>query len=111
MKRFVVIGLGNFGASVAEVLYAHGQDVTAVDVNPDAVDRICTYDVLVHTWDLARATGLDETLDPEEVHRYVSGMEEADVAMRQSGHYGPRVPVPDDADQQTRLIAFTGRRP
>lgn len=77
----------------------------------DAVEMICTTDVLVHTWDLARATGLDETLDAEAVHRYVEGMEPADEAMRASGHYGPRVPVPDDADEQTRLIAFCGRQP
>jgi hypothetical protein len=32
-------------------------------------------------------------------------------AIRQSGHFGPRVEVPDDADERTRLIAFTGRRP
>jgi hypothetical protein len=31
--------------------------------------------------------------------------------MRQSGHYGPRVEVPDDADEQTKLLAFMGRRP
>jgi uncharacterized protein (TIGR03086 family) len=77
----------------------------------DAVDMICTPDVLVHTWDLARATGLDETLDPVEVHRFVESMEPTDELLRSSGHYGPRVPVPDDADEQTRLIAFLGRQP
>ena len=30
--------------------------------------------------------------------------------MRDSGHYGPRVEVPADADAQTRLLAFMGRR-
>jgi uncharacterized protein (TIGR03086 family) len=65
----------------------------------------------VHTWDLARATGLDETLDADEVHRLVEAMEPMDEAMRSSGHYGPRVDVPADADEQTRLLAFTGRRP
>jgi hypothetical protein len=34
-----------------------------------------------------------------------------DDMLRSSGHYGPRVAVPDDADQQARLIAFTGRDP
>jgi uncharacterized protein (TIGR03086 family) len=76
-----------------------------------AVDMICTPDVLVHTWDLARATGQDETLDPDAVHRFVESMEPADEAMRSSGHYGPRIAVPDGADEQTRLIAFVGRRP
>jgi len=77
----------------------------------DAVDMICTNDVLIHTWDLARATGLDERLDPDEVHAYVSSMEPLDDLLRSSGQYGPRVPVADDADEQTRLIAFLGRQP
>jgi len=68
-------------------------------------------DVLVHTWDLSRATGLDEALDADEVHRLVEAMEPLDEVLRESGHFGPRVEVPDDADDQTRLIAFTGRRP
>lgn len=75
------------------------------------IDTICTPDVLIHTWDLARATGLDETLDRDEVHRFVEGMEPLDDVLRQSGHYGPRVAVPADADEQTRLIAFVGRQP
>lgn len=68
-------------------------------------------DVLVHTWDLARATGLDETLDADEVHRLVEVMERYGRLMRRGGQFGPRVEVPDDADEQTKLIAFTGRRP
>jgi len=76
-----------------------------------AIDMIATTDVFLHTWDLARATGLDERLDPEEVHRLYEGMEPLDEVLRGSGHYGPRVEVPDDADEQTRLIAFIGRRP
>ena len=76
-----------------------------------AVDMICTNDVFLHTWDLARATGLDETLDPDEVHAMLEGMEPMDDLLRASGHYGPRVEVPAGADEQTRLIAFIGRRP
>jgi len=76
-----------------------------------AIDQLCIGDVLVHTWDLARATGLDESLDADEVHRLVVGMEPYDELLRTSGHYGPRVDVPADADEQTRLIAFTGRQP
>jgi uncharacterized protein (TIGR03086 family) len=79
-----------------------------------AVDMTCTSDVLIHTWDLARATALDERLDPDEVHHQLVGVEtmppEIDDAMRSSGHFGPRVPVADDADEQTRLLAFMGRR-
>ena len=40
MKRFVVVGLGNFGSSIAEALYGQGHEVVAVDPQPDAVDRV-----------------------------------------------------------------------
>lgn len=76
-----------------------------------AIGMLGVPDILIHTWDLARATGLDESLDPDEVHALLVGMEPMDAVLRESGHFGPRVPVPDDADEQTRLIAFTGRRP
>lgn len=76
-----------------------------------AFDTIATGDVLVHTWDLARATGLDDRLDPDEVRAMLAGIEPIDAALRASGHFAPRVPVAADADDQTRLIAFTGRRP
>ena len=76
-----------------------------------AMDMFGTPDVLVHTWDLARATGLDETLDPDEVHALFVAMEPMDDVLRGSGQFGPRVAVPDDADEQTKLIAFTGRQP
>lgn len=77
----------------------------------NAIATLCLGDILVHTWDLARATGLDETLDPDEVHGMYVGILSMDEVLRQSGHYGPRVEVPDDADEQTKLIAFTGRCP
>jgi hypothetical protein len=39
------------------------------------------------------------------------GMEPMDEVLRQSGQFGPRVEVPEDADEQTKLIAFIGRQP
>ena len=77
----------------------------------ESISRFGTGDVLVHTWDLARATGQDETLDPDEVHRLLDGMVAMEGPMRASGHYGPRVEVPADAPEQDRLIAFSGRVP
>lgn len=77
----------------------------------NAISMIVTGDVLVHTWDLARATGLDERLDGVLVPEMLAGMQPIDEMLRSSGHYGPKVPVPDEADDQTKLIAFTGRDP
>ena len=76
-----------------------------------AIDMIYTSDVFLHRWDLARATGQDETLDPDKCAAMLEGMLPMDEMLRQSGQYGPRVDVPDDADVQTRLIAFIGRVP
>ena len=77
----------------------------------DAVAMIYTSDVFLHRWDLARATGQDETLDSERCAEMLEGMLPMDEVLRQSGHYGPRVEVPEDADAQTKLLAFIGRTP
>jgi len=76
-----------------------------------AIDRFYTSDVFMHTWDLARATGQDETLDPEKCAELLAGMEPMEDVIRASGQYGARVEVPDDADVQTRLLGFIGREP
>ena len=78
---------------------------------PQAVSQFFTGDVFQHTWDLARATGQDATLDPERCAAMLAGAEPYEDAMRQSGQYGPRVEVPEDADAQTRLLGFIGRDP
>jgi uncharacterized protein (TIGR03086 family) len=76
-----------------------------------AIDRFYTSDVFLHTWDLARATGQDESLDPELCAAMLAGMEPIEELIRSSGQYGPAVPVPEDADPQTRLLGFIGRDP
>ena len=78
-----------------------------------AVEMTCTPDVLIHTWDLARAASIDVELDPEEVGRQAAGIDNlpasVDEAMRASGHFGPRLEIAADADQLTRVLAFYGR--
>jgi hypothetical protein len=65
----------------------------------------------MHTWDLARATGQDDALDPAVCSAMLAGMEPMEELMRGSGQYGARVEVPADADPQTRLLGFIGRDP
>ena len=43
MKRFIIVGLGNFGTGVAETLHRAGHDVIALDTSEHAVDRIAQY--------------------------------------------------------------------
>jgi uncharacterized protein (TIGR03086 family) len=76
-----------------------------------AIAMIYTPDVFLHRWDLARATGQDETLDPQRCAEMLEGMLPFDEVLRQSGEYGPRIEVPEDADAQTKLLAFIGRTP
>ncbi|MEN3315703.1 MAG: hypothetical protein V7605_1937 [Acidimicrobiaceae bacterium] len=74
-----------------------------------AIDRFASADLVVHTWDLARATGLDEALDPVEVHRVLEEMEPMDEMLRMSGNFGPKVDPAAGADEQAQLLAFLGR--
>ncbi|MEU8198206.1 TIGR03086 family metal-binding protein [Microbispora amethystogenes] len=76
-----------------------------------AIDRFYTADMFMHTWDLARATGQDDRLDPGFCALLLAGMEGMEEAMRSSGEFGARVEVPADADAQTRLLGFIGRDP
>jgi uncharacterized protein (TIGR03086 family) len=75
-----------------------------------AVDMFYTGDVFMHTWDLARASGQDERLDAGKCAVMLEGMVGMEEAMRSSGQYGPRVEVGEDADVQTRMLAFIGRK-
>jgi trk system potassium uptake protein len=43
MKRYVVVGLGNFGSACAEALHHQGHEVVVVDQNEGAVDRIAPH--------------------------------------------------------------------
>ncbi|MGB7450311.1 MAG: TIGR03086 family metal-binding protein [Ornithinimicrobium sp.] len=76
-----------------------------------AVDLFYTADVFMHTWDLARATGQEDTLDPGLCAQMLTGMEPMEELIRSSGQYGPRVAVAEDASAQDRLLGFIGRDP
>ena len=78
---------------------------------PDAVDRFYTTDVFLHTWDLARAAGVDPGLDPAHCEELLAGMSSIEDMLRASGQYGPAMPVAADAPAQDRLAAFIGRDP
>jgi uncharacterized protein (TIGR03086 family) len=68
-------------------------------------------DTLIHSWDLARALAVDDRLDPQLVTRTLRVLEPIADGLRNPMVFGPRVEVADDADEQTRLLALTGRTP
>ncbi|MFC7649137.1 hypothetical protein ACFQX6_58455 [Streptosporangium lutulentum] len=67
-------------------------------------------DVLIHTWDLARAIGADERLDPELVEACETWFSDAANDYRQAEITEKPQPVPSGTDPQTRLLASWGRR-
>lgn len=71
-------------------------------------DLACA-DMVVHTWDLARATGQPETLDVGAVEHCAGVIARFGEAMRRPGGFGPPVDCPADADPQSRFLSFAGR--
>jgi len=80
----------------------------------ESVDQFLSADLTVHGWDLARATGQHERIDPHEAalmyERLTNVPPQMKEAMRSRGVFGPEIEPPPGADDQTRLLAFTGRR-
>ncbi|AVZ76636.1 TIGR03086 family protein [Streptomyces lunaelactis] len=86
------------------------------------IDQVVSDDLVLHGWDLARATGQDETIPADDVARLWAGTAalpaEVMEKLRTPGAYGPgvevfgpEVMVPDDASLQDRLLGLIGRDP
>jgi len=69
-----------------------------------------TADLTVHAWDLARAIGAGEQLDPTLVQWIYPQAKERLNPAGVPGYFGPAVAVPDSASEQVRLLALYGRR-
>ena len=74
MKRFIVVGLGNFGFTVAQALAENGHDVIAVDMNGDVVDRLAP---------LVSHAAVGDATDIQTLRRI--GASEADAAVVSTG--------------------------
>ena len=80
------------------------------------IDQVISADIVIHGWDLARATGQDDRIDPADIDRLwklwngvftLLGEE----TLRAQGVCGPAVKVPEDAEPQDRLLGLLGRDP
>ena len=67
-------------------------------------------DLLVHGWDIARATGQDSRLDPGLVQACLPIAQHITSQFRSAGVFGENLSVSPDADPQTKLLALVGRR-
>ena len=113
---------GKAWAQLRDALQAKLDDpavaASEVDIEPvgrhtlaAAIEQFVTADIVVHTWDLAKAAGLDATIDHDMSTRMLPGMSAMGEMLVASGHYKQAVPVPDDATVEDKLIASTGRNP
>lgn len=86
------------------------------------IDEVVSDDMVLHGWDLARATGQDETMDLDDVERLwlatTALPSELLEKYRTPGAlgpgvevFGPEVEVPEDAPLQDRLLDLIGRDP
>ncbi len=73
------------------------------------VGRLLCADTLIHTWDLARATGQDDRLDEDASEKALTFLTPIDDAIRRPGGFAPKLPPLPGADAQARLLAFAGR--
>ena len=74
MKRFVIVGLGNFGYAAAASLADHGHDVIAIDLKGEPIDRLAPF--------VSHAT-VGDGRDVETLQKI--GVDDADVAIVSTG--------------------------
>ena len=67
-------------------------------------------DTVVHGWDIATGSGQDARLEASLVEACLPIARELTTQFRAAGVFGDDLPVPPDADPQTRLLALLGRR-
>jgi uncharacterized protein (TIGR03086 family) len=85
-----------------------------VELHGDIAGVIALDEVVVHGWDVARASGQPYECDErlvEVVYEFVMGFAGPGHEENREGLYQPVVPVPDDAPLLDRLIGLTGRDP
>ncbi len=80
---------------------------------PMPIDTFLSFmgaDLLIHTWDLARTTKVDERLDPQLCKEVMATWKTMPAEMLRSPNvFGPAVKSAKGADPQTRLLNFLGR--
>jgi uncharacterized protein (TIGR03086 family) len=67
-------------------------------------------DLWIHGWDLARAIGSDDRMDPDAVEALYRFYQPLEPGLKASGLFGPKVEPPPNAELQAKLLAIMGRR-
>ena len=85
-----------------------------VELPGEVAGLVALDELVVHGWDVARATGQAYDCDApslEAVRAFVSQFSEPGQEEMRAGLFGPVVDVPEDASLLDRVIGLTGRDP
>jgi uncharacterized protein (TIGR03086 family) len=83
----------------------------APDLPAEMAAQMTAVDLVVHGWDLARATGQELGCEPDVAAEVLAFMEKMGDMGREYGAFGPAVPVPPDAPTLDRALGLSGRDP
>ncbi|MFC6082902.1 TIGR03086 family metal-binding protein [Sphaerisporangium aureirubrum] len=89
-------------------------EVAGVTMPGEMMGIVALDEVVLHGWDLARATGQSFTCDPastEAVLAFTAATAQPDQAAGREGLFGPVIEIPGDAPAFDRLLGFAGRDP
>ncbi len=81
-----------------------------VDLPAEVAGIVALDELVIHGWDLARATGQPAGYDGPELEA-VHGMVQQFRSSGVDGLFGPPVPVPEDAPLLHRIVGLAGRDP
>ena len=93
----------------AQTLRVFGQD-GVIDKTGPALG-VAFSDMLLHGWDLAKATGQDATMPEGLAEAAYETIHGKFTAEQRTGLFKPEVPVGPGASAQDKLLAYTGRQP
>ncbi|MFF8828178.1 TIGR03086 family metal-binding protein [Streptomyces sp. NPDC015131] len=82
-----------------------------VTLQGEVAGLVALNEVLIHGWDLARATGQEYAPDEASLEASYAMLAPTADDPEQRGPFGPPVPVPEGAPLLDRVIGLSGRRP
>lgn len=119
--------LDHLAGDPVEAFERRAQEVTCAFREPGALSRTVHHpagdrtgkellelritEFAVHAWDLARAIGADEQIDPSLVDEMCRRLSIAGTRMERGGYFDPPTSAPNSASPLIRLLHLTGRRP
>jgi uncharacterized protein (TIGR03086 family) len=85
--------------------------IAGMDMPGEAVGLVGLTEVVIHGWDLARATGQDYEVNPDIAEAVLANVAQFAAQGPVEGLFGPAVPIAGDAPVLDRIIALSGRDP